>query len=43
VIHPEEIIAENFALLAIGAGRLPTPSVAAGVERVLAQYRQGPK
>jgi hypothetical protein len=43
VIHPEEIVAENFALLAIGAAKLPSPEIAAGVERVLAQYRAGPQ
>ena len=41
VIHPEEIVAENFALLATGARDLPSPEIAAGVERVLAQYRTG--
>ena len=41
VIHPEEIVADNFALLAIGARDLPSPEIAAGVERVLAQYRAG--
>ena len=43
VIHPEEIVADNFALLATGEAKLPSPEIASGVERVLAQYRESSK
>lgn len=39
LIHPEEIVADNFALLATGETKVPSPEIIAGVERVLARYR----
>jgi hypothetical protein len=41
IIHPEEIVADNFALLAMGAQKAPSPEILKGVERVLAEYRDG--
>lgn len=35
VIHPEEIIAENFALLVTGKRDLPSPEVIAKIRQVL--------
>ena len=40
IIHPEEIVADNFALLAMGAQKAPSPEILKGVERVLAEYRK---
>lgn len=39
IIHPEEIVADNFSLLAMGAQKVPSPEILWGVERVLAEYR----
>ena len=39
IIHPEEIVADNFALLALGAQKAPSPDILKGVARVLAEYR----
>ena len=39
IIHPEEIVADNFMLLATGDGKVQSPEILAGIERVLAQYR----
>lgn len=38
VIHPEEIIAENFALAATGARDLPSPNIPARIEQVLREF-----
>ena len=37
IIHPEEILAENFALLVTGATNLPSPEVIDKIRRVLEQ------
>jgi hypothetical protein len=38
ILHPEEIVADNFALLAIEARDVPSPRILAAVEQVIAQY-----
>lgn len=38
LLHPEEIIAENFALLAIVETKVPSPAILHAVEKVLADY-----
>ena len=38
LIHPEEILADNFALLAIGERNVPSPGILAGIEKVLAKF-----
>jgi hypothetical protein len=40
VIHPEEILAENFVLLATGTRNLRTPRVVEGLHRVLRSRRR---
>lgn len=37
IIHPEEILAENFALLVTGATKLPSPEITDKLRRVLEQ------
>lgn len=37
IIHPEEILAENFALLVTGASKLPSPEITEKMRRVLEQ------
>lgn len=37
VIHPEEILADNFALLALGEKDVPSPDILTRMRRVLAQ------
>ena len=39
IIHPEEIIAENFALLVTGKQNLPSPEIAEKIRQVLATKR----
>jgi hypothetical protein len=43
LIHPEEIAADNFMLLATGAPEVPSPEITTGIARVLAEYRAAPK
>jgi hypothetical protein len=38
VIHPEEILADNFALLALGEKNVPSPEVLTGMQTTLAQF-----
>ncbi len=38
ILHPEEIVADNFALLAIDARDVPSPHILAAVEKVIAEY-----
>jgi hypothetical protein len=35
IIHPEEILADNFALLVLGGGNLPSPEIIAKLEELL--------
>ena len=35
IIHPEEILAENFALLILGKQNLPSPEIVEKMRRVL--------
>jgi hypothetical protein len=37
IIHPEEILAENFALLVLGAGNVPSPEVLTRMREALAK------
>lgn len=39
IIHPEEILADNFALLILGQRDLPSPEVVAKIERILKENR----
>jgi hypothetical protein len=41
LIHPEEVLADNFKLLLTGAKRVPTPRVLEDLRRVLAENRAG--
>jgi hypothetical protein len=44
VIHPEEILADNFSLMVIRAPAMPSPEIPKGIERVLAEAaRQLPR
>lgn len=38
LIHPEEILADNFALLAIGERNVASPAILAGIEKVLEKF-----
>jgi hypothetical protein len=38
LLHPEEILADNFALLAIGERKVPSPGILTGIEKVLEKY-----
>lgn len=38
IVHPEEILADNFALLALAEQGLPSPEIVAGMRRVLAAH-----
>jgi hypothetical protein len=38
LIHPEEILADNFALLAIGERNVASPAILAGIEKVLENF-----
>jgi hypothetical protein len=42
VIHPEEILADNFALLALGAPNVKSPAVLDGLRRVLEEFAAAP-
>ncbi len=35
VIHPEEVLADNFALLVLGKANVPSPDVLQKIERIL--------
>jgi hypothetical protein len=39
VIHPEEILADNFALLAIGHSAVPSPEIHVRIRRAMAELR----
>ena len=39
IIHPEEILADNFALLVLREGNVPSPSVIGKMEEILKQSR----
>jgi hypothetical protein len=38
IIHPEEIVSDNFALLALGTRDVPSPHILLAIEKVLASY-----
>ena len=38
IIHPEEIVSDNFALLALGMRDVPSPQILTAIEKVLANY-----
>jgi len=40
IIHPEEILADNFALLVVGARNLPSPLILQRMQAAIADYRQ---
>lgn len=35
IIHPEEVLADNFALLLLGSGKINSPHVLDGMQRIL--------
>lgn len=37
VIHPEEIIAENFSFIVLGKNQLPSPKITEGIRKLLAK------
>lgn len=39
IIHPEEILADNFALLVMGVEKVPTPNVLRDIKEILDQAR----
>ena len=39
IIHPEEILADNFALLVLGVEKVPSPKVLHDIREILAQAR----
>jgi hypothetical protein len=39
IIHPEEILADNFALFVLGAEKVPSPKVLHDIKEILAQAR----
>lgn len=44
IVHPEEILADNFALLALGVRDVSSPEVLTGMERILANASEaGPR
>lgn len=43
IIHPEEILADNFALLVVGKKDLPSPAIIAKMEKILRGAKPGKK
>lgn len=43
IIHPEEIVADNFALLALGRSDVPSPEILERIRKVIAEYATPPK
>ncbi len=41
ILHPEEILAENFALLVLGERDIPSPEIPAGIGKTLAAFAPG--
>lgn len=39
IIHPEEILADNFALLVLGVEKVPSPKILRDIREILAQAR----
>lgn len=43
ILHPEEIIASNFALLATGETRVPSPELLEAIRRVMTAHSRAPE
>ncbi|MFZ5524796.1 MAG: hypothetical protein ACOY9D_12045 [Pseudomonadota bacterium] len=41
IIHPEEILADNFALLVLGTDKVPSPKILGDIRKILDQARTG--
>jgi hypothetical protein len=39
IIHPEEILADNFALLVLGESKIPTPEILQKMREVLSRRK----
>lgn len=43
IIHPEEILAENFVHMLVGTPKLPNPEITAKMSRIIRDYDAAPK